>query len=45
MVCLRVEPRVAGWKVKTKPLSYGATPEYFFNFKISVSKIEKDVRK
>ena len=26
MVCLGLEPRVAGWKTQTNPLSYGGTP-------------------
>ena len=26
MVCLGLEPGVAGWKVQTNPLSYGGTP-------------------
>ena len=26
MACLGVEPRVAGWKGQTNPLSYGGTP-------------------
>ena len=26
MACLGVEPRVAGWKAQTNPLSYGGTP-------------------
>ena len=26
MVCLGIEPGAAGWKVTTKPLSYGSTP-------------------
>ena len=26
MVCLGLEPRAAGWKVQTNPLSYGGTP-------------------
>ena len=25
MVCLGLEPRVAGWKAQTNPLSYGGT--------------------
>ena len=28
MVCLGFEPRVAGWKAQTNPLSYGGTPYY-----------------
>ena len=33
MVCLGLEPRVAGWKVQTNPLSYGGSPYliYFIN--------------
>ena len=26
MVCLGLEPGVAGWKMQTNPLSYGGTP-------------------
>ena len=26
MVCLGLEPGVAGWKVQVNPLSYGGTP-------------------
>ena len=26
MVCLGFEPRAAGWKAQTNPLSYGGTP-------------------
>ena len=26
MVCLGLEPRAAGWKAQTNPLSYGGTP-------------------
>ena len=26
MVCLRLKPRVAGWKAQTNPLSQGGTP-------------------
>ena len=26
MMCLGSEPRVAGWKTQTNPLSYGGTP-------------------
>ena len=26
MVCLEVEPEVAGWKAQTNPLSYDGTP-------------------
>ena len=26
MVCLGLEPGVAGWKVQMNPLSYGSTP-------------------
>ena len=26
MVCLGREPKVAGWKTQTNPLSYGGTP-------------------
>ena len=29
MVCLGLEPRAAGWKVQTNPLSYGGIPSYF----------------
>ena len=33
MVCLRLEPRAAGWKPQTNPLSYGSTPSLkFFTF-------------
>ena len=32
MVCLGLEPRVAGWKVHMYPLSYGGTPIYYFSF-------------
>ena len=28
MVCLRFEPRAAGWKAQTNPLSYGGTPAF-----------------
>ena len=27
MVCLGLEPGVAGWKAQTNPLSYGGTPK------------------
>ena len=27
MVCLGLEPRVAGWKAQTNPLSYGGRPK------------------
>ena len=27
MVCLGLEPRVAGWNAQTNPLSYGDTPD------------------
>ena len=27
MVCLGFEPRAAGWKAQTDPLSYGGTPK------------------
>ena len=27
MVCLGLEPRAAGWKAQTNPLSYGGTPQ------------------
>ena len=30
MVCLVLEPSVAGWKVQTNPLSYGGTPSTVF---------------
>ena len=30
MVCLGLEPGVAGWKVQTNPLSYGGTPRLKF---------------
>ena len=37
MVCLRFEPRAAGWKAQTNPLSFGGTPYlkslYCFPFK------------
>jgi len=26
MVCLGLEPRAAGWKAQTNPMSYGAIP-------------------
>ena len=26
MACLGVQPRAAGWKAQTNPLSYGSTP-------------------
>ena len=28
MVCSELEPRAAGWKAQTNPLSYGDTPYY-----------------
>ena len=28
MVCLGLEPGVAGWKVQTNPLCYGGTPSF-----------------
>ena len=33
MVCLGLEPWVAGWKAQTNPLSYGGSPYliYFIN--------------
>ena len=30
MVCLGLEPGVAGWKVQTNPLSYGGTQDLNF---------------
>ena len=27
MVCSLLEPRAAGWKTQTNPLSYGGTPK------------------
>ena len=30
MVCLGLEPGVAGWKAQTNPLSYGGTPIFYF---------------
>ena len=30
MVCLGLEPGVAGWKAQTNPLSYSGTPMYCF---------------
>ena len=32
MVCLGLEPGVAGWKAQTNPLSYGGTPDDFIIF-------------
>ena len=32
MVCLGLEPRAAGWKAQTNPLSYGGTPKHMTNF-------------
>ena len=29
MVCLGLEPRAAGWKAQTNPLSHGGTPCFF----------------
>ena len=28
MVCMGFEPRVAGWKAQTNPLSYGGNPSF-----------------
>ena len=29
MVCLGFEPRAAGWKARTNPLSFGGTPNLY----------------
>ena len=34
MTCLGVEPRAAGWKAQTNPLSYGGTPIFLSIFKL-----------
>ena len=37
MVCLGLEPRVAGWKAHRNPLSYGGTPIFLFSVSLSCS--------
>ena len=46
MVCLGLEPGVAGWKAQTNPLSYSGTPLmtsfYTSNFCNADSKIQEE---
>ena len=34
MACLVLKPEVAGWLVRTNPLSYGGTPKDWFWYKV-----------
>ena len=37
MVCLGLEPGVAGWKAQMNPLSYGGTPHLYTTSPYEVS--------
>ena len=37
MACLKVKPRLAGWKAQTNPLSYGGTPYETSLFKLNLT--------
>ena len=39
MVCLGLEPGVAGWKAQTNPLSYGGTPWEEFLSQLELSDV------
>ena len=45
MVCLGLEPGLAGWQAQTNHLSYGGTPflDFFLSIKVQVRLMEKQV--